>query len=456
MNAGGVVLPNEQLQAYNQTRPAGVRDTPCLAPFNAIYIGHRGRIWSCCANKVYTLGVYPDQSLEQIWFGEKADGLRASLSANDFSKGCQVCYHRLRAGNYNVAARGYDLTSRRRDGYPTRMEFELSNTCNLECVMCRGEFSSSIRKNRDQKPPIPVPYDSRFLDQLESFIPPLESARFLGGEPFLIPLYEEVWEMMIRLNPRVEVTLQTNGTIMNPRVRRVLENLSFSISVSIDSVDKENFERIRKNSSFDTVVENLRIFQEYSRRRGTHLSIVSMVMPQNWWELPELVAFANRLGVSIFLGLVVGPKECSLSVLPSSELEGIIERLSSHEPSARNEQERQNRDNYRGIINQLGYWRRAASHQETVIDPAQSFQDLEDFFDSLRALVLSGDHDDPDSVFRDIREKLEFVLTRAEADGFQGVRRALINVDQRLIIDYSPHTDRDRLYELFKENIIHA
>ncbi|MBK8706476.1 MAG: hypothetical protein IPN33_24860 [Saprospiraceae bacterium] len=30
--------------------------------------------------------------------------------------------------------------------YPRCLEFELSNTCNLECAMCFGEFSSSIRK----------------------------------------------------------------------------------------------------------------------------------------------------------------------------------------------------------------------------------------------------------------------------------------------------------------------
>src|SRR6185295_19977224 len=73
--------------------------------------------------------------------------------------------------------------------YPKLMEFEISNVCNLECTMCTGFFSSSIRHNREHLPPIKTPYDDAFVRQLEPFVPHLKAARFLGGEPFLIRTY---------------------------------------------------------------------------------------------------------------------------------------------------------------------------------------------------------------------------------------------------------------------------
>jgi MoaA/NifB/PqqE/SkfB family radical SAM enzyme len=78
--------------------------------------------------------------------------------------------------------------------YPRVMEFELSNECNLECVMCNGYFSSSIRKNREKLPASVSPYNDQFVDELDQFIPHLTDAKFLGGEPFMIDIYLKIWE----------------------------------------------------------------------------------------------------------------------------------------------------------------------------------------------------------------------------------------------------------------------
>jgi MoaA/NifB/PqqE/SkfB family radical SAM enzyme len=75
---------------------------------------------------------------------------------------------------------------------PKVMEFELSNECNLECVMCNGSFSSSIRKNREKLPPIISPYNDDFVNELDAFIPHLTDAKFLGGEPFMIEIYLKI------------------------------------------------------------------------------------------------------------------------------------------------------------------------------------------------------------------------------------------------------------------------
>ena len=58
--------------------------------------------------------------------------------------------------------------------------------------MCAGHWSSAIRARREKLPPLPDPYDRRFVDQIEAFVPTLVSAKLLGGEPFIINRYHEI------------------------------------------------------------------------------------------------------------------------------------------------------------------------------------------------------------------------------------------------------------------------
>ncbi len=59
----------------------------CLAPALSIRFNHSGNIIACCFNRKYILGRYPKNSINEIWFGEKAQQLRNAIYNNDLSKG---------------------------------------------------------------------------------------------------------------------------------------------------------------------------------------------------------------------------------------------------------------------------------------------------------------------------------------------------------------------------------
>jgi hypothetical protein len=89
----------EALQAYEKQRAIKGKSV-CLAPFNNLYFGHAGRVIARCYNRTHILGHWPKQSIRQIWFGEKADSLRQTLSKYDFSLGCKNCESQLLAKNF--------------------------------------------------------------------------------------------------------------------------------------------------------------------------------------------------------------------------------------------------------------------------------------------------------------------------------------------------------------------
>ncbi|MCC7454240.1 MAG: SPASM domain-containing protein [Crocinitomix sp.] len=134
-------LNPQELSYYNSSRSESAHGMACWSPVKNLFVGMRGKIMTCCYNKSYVLGDYPGENLKDIWFGEKRNNLISKLKENDFSHGCQGCLEGIKAGNINgLTSRKFDHLPLNAKGYPTRMDFELSNECNLECVMCRGEF----------------------------------------------------------------------------------------------------------------------------------------------------------------------------------------------------------------------------------------------------------------------------------------------------------------------------
>jgi organic radical activating enzyme len=214
--------------------------------------------------------------------------------------------------------------------YPKVMEFELSNECNLECIMCNGSFSSSIRKNREKLPPIISPYNDTFVDQLEEFIPHLTDAKFLGGEPFMIDIYLSIWERILRINPKIRIHITTNGTFLNNRIKALLEGLNAGIILSIDSVNKETYRKIRINGNYDKVMENLDYFIGYTQRKKTFISMAACPMTNNWRELPEMLEFCMSKNIALYFNVVFTPFELSLRDLSIDGLREVIGFLESY------------------------------------------------------------------------------------------------------------------------------
>ena len=150
---------SDQIRAkYNAQRPKSKQHLVCHAPINSLYFGIGGWVTSCCVNRSFVLGEYPAQTIEDIWKGRRRMEILGRMKTGDLSKGCEVCYASISSGNYaGTSARVYDQLSDGLDSFPKKMDFELSNKCNLECIICRGERSSSIRKNREKLPPIESP-----------------------------------------------------------------------------------------------------------------------------------------------------------------------------------------------------------------------------------------------------------------------------------------------------------
>lgn len=320
------------LAKYNSLRKSADRTHLCNAPVTNLYFRTDGLAEPCWLQ--IGDGVSnrwsPTNSVKDIWSSRFLSDLRADLADNQLNGPCAQCKECINQGTRPLALAYEDVEPNPGYEYPSMLEMELSNNCNLECVMCQGSLSHLIRRNREHLPPLPMAYDETFVHQLREFIPHLQELRFNGGEPLTQQIVFDICEQVYELQPGLRITIATNGTVLNERVKSHLERGNFHFNISIDSLRKERYEAIRIRGDHDVLMSNFEYFREYCDRNDRVCSVMVNPMRHNWDEMGEIMEWATDLDVHCWFNVVRYPLHSALWNLPSTELEHIIETLSQH------------------------------------------------------------------------------------------------------------------------------
>lgn len=308
--------------------PGPVVRSACYAPFSNLFLGTLGDVYTCCDSIGYPLGNIARERLPEIWSGGRLAALRVALRADDFSLGCGYCERRI-TGGLRPQARFYDEVppDSAEPPYPKRIEFNISNTCNLQCTMCDGDLSSSIRIHREHRAPLPAVYGEEFFADIVTFIPHLTEVSFTGGEPFLASENHRLWDLLASLTPGIKNTITTNGTQWNRRVEAVLDSLRTYVNVSIDGYSKDVYEAVRVGADRDQVFENIDRFKAYTDRVGTEVRLFHCLMSQNYDEFGDLLLYAERRGLPVTVHVVEQPSECNLERLSDTEWRAVTRSL---------------------------------------------------------------------------------------------------------------------------------
>lgn len=352
-------LTKTTVKAYNRQRPYGYRQQLCYAPFTSMFFSRAGYMSPCYATYSEKSDRWPDKSIKASWFKGEFENIRKHVADYDLDYACRFCKPIFASHNFgSLLPNKYESYGISTQAYPKIMEFELSNRCNLECIMCDGNLSSAIRKNREKKPPLPDHYNQDFVEELKEFIPHLQMAEFTGGDPFLIPMYYDIWKLINSMNPKCQVLITTNANTMNNRIETMLQtynNLHFNIS--IDSLNKEHYEQIRRGANFDDVIRNTKRFISYCHQHNTSCNLLVCPLTINSRDFQGLIEFANKQDICVYFHTVIKPRELSLKHQSPEYLQDIIKRLKSWNPPEKTKNQKTNAENYKSLINLLSSWR---------------------------------------------------------------------------------------------------
>jgi pyruvate-formate lyase-activating enzyme len=166
--------------------------------------------------------------------------------------------------------------------FPQEIILEVTNRCNLRCVMCHfhGKDAKRLRPIGD----MPKAVWSRVLKDIETSGRAVSLMTHGAGEPLL---YGDLFDLLeeARRIPNVQVGFMTNAMALRPEVSMRLLDLGVHwLAFSIDGVEPETHSRYRKGSDLRLIEANLQaLIRLKKERRSKNPSLIF-----NMVGLPEL------------------------------------------------------------------------------------------------------------------------------------------------------------------------
>ncbi len=174
--------------------------------------------------------------------------------------------------------------------FPVHLAIESTSVCNLKCPMCFQTDPAfyAIKENLGN---MPMDLFKKVIDEGTS--KGLFSVKLsIRGEPMI---HKQLEDMVAYCREKgvLEVMFNTNGTYLTEeRSRKILAAEPHLIIFSIDSMNKERFERIRKKAKFEQVVSNVERFLEIKKKEFpnsiTKTRVQMTVVPEAEQDIDEL------------------------------------------------------------------------------------------------------------------------------------------------------------------------
>jgi len=181
------------------------------------------------------------------------------------------------------------------------LRVSLTDRCNFRCFYCLPNGEPPLARKET------ILTFEEITEICEIFVSlGIEKIRLTGGEPLLRKDIEKLVEKLSELkNPKSkiqnlklnDIALTTNGFSLERRAENLKKAGLDRVTISLDSLKKENFQRITGVNKLDEVLQAI----EAAKRAGLQPIRVNAVVVRGWNddELVDLAAFARENALSM-------------------------------------------------------------------------------------------------------------------------------------------------------------
>ena len=239
----------------------------CAVPWNHVKVEMDGKVLTCSQGQ-QELGHLQDSSLEEITNSISFQRIRDSLYKDQSSPNCKTCaaYEDTGEPEYKFLRDLYNPMFKHADiDYSDKRLFKLSaidlhwsSTCNLKCITCWANQSSSIAHEEGKKV-LHTPDDKadQIIDLIVSRQHQMKEIYISGGEPTLI---KHNIRLLKRLDKSINCRIRVNTNMMfeqkNPVVEELKKFKNVLVTISADATG-DRFEYIRRDASWPKLLRNL-------------------------------------------------------------------------------------------------------------------------------------------------------------------------------------------------------
>lgn len=181
---------------------------------------------------------YGDTSMLREFF-EKKRKLRDMFRNGQCPKTCLDCIH---------------LTEREWDDedYLNYIVLTPWVACNAKCIYCPIQMGTHVKQNTKD-----YDYYSTLKYMINNnFFSPDATFDFAGGEPTLYERFEDILKLLDEKGFK-NLLINTNSIIYSPSISKLISKGNCKVVTSIDSGNRQLFQRIKQVDAFDKVVDTL-------------------------------------------------------------------------------------------------------------------------------------------------------------------------------------------------------
>ena len=235
---------------------------------------------------------------------------------------------------------------------PNSLDLRFGNLCNYKCVMCSPKYSSLWAEDwaaingpesvslvpgqlttklpliKDQNNRLRV--DSlrwwetpQWWERFLEIVTTVERIYFTGGEPFLVPMHEQVLQYLVDHQHAGRITLHyhTNLSIINDNILKLLVHFkSLAIRVSVDDID-DRYHIVRNPGNYRVLIKNIFRLQQ----KNIPLTDINGCLGLSTIYSPlRLAPLAKKIKTEYFYRFLYAPTNQNLANLPKSAKKEII------------------------------------------------------------------------------------------------------------------------------------
>lgn len=339
----------------------------CLAPFTYMTFDPANNVSPCPAlgGSVWN---FQDRPLEKIWTSNQLTDFRHHMLADQKHDVCHRCWNEESLGmksertmlwnpavdpqgtqtkilNSNLTAQQALVPEHYLKG-PMQLVIKVGNVCNLRCRSCNSADSVTLSvegkyyaehygltKNFYLKETTTKVFSDQQIDEIIEFCHNVVRIEFYGGEPLLDRQLPRLLKKLVDKGHAQRINLNISTNVTHRLDDELIDCLAkfnhLNINLSIDGWNKK-FEYLRHPGKWDSVKQNIDWFIELQKSGPINMTLLvaTTVTTMNVYDLPELVAHINALGLPIFLILAWFPPYYSIRNIPEPVAQDIRQKLS--------------------------------------------------------------------------------------------------------------------------------
>lgn len=202
---------------------------------------------------------------------------------------------------------------------PKLLNLEPTTYCNFNCWYCVGRSMKQAHIDEDS-----------YYQLLAKSASEIELLALVGeGEPFMYKGFFRMVEAAKQKGIYV-ITISNGSTLTNSIVSKICESGLNYISISVDSIDSEEFSQNRIDGKLEQVIAGIKRLITYRDTHGFHYPRIgikgTLVSPKSG-TLINVAKFFKKMGVDVFEGFqILNPKESYISIYPEDKKK-LIENI---------------------------------------------------------------------------------------------------------------------------------